>query len=77
MAQDTADDGAPALASLPTPGDLRASVAASDDGESAGDALTTALGRIDGLADAPLTEHVDVFDAVHEALQERLADAED
>jgi len=35
-----------------------------------------ALTRLRGLDDAPLREHVAVFDAVHGALQDRLADAE-
>ncbi|MNW70002.1 hypothetical protein D3C74_491630 [compost metagenome] len=45
--------------------------------ETTHDAVTAALGRLDELTDAPLEHHVTVFDAIHEALQDRLADAED
>ena len=79
MAQDTVDDGAPTLTRVPTPGDVRtAPPSGSDPGSDPGDdPVAAALTRLDELADAPLTHHVVVFDAVHEALQERLADAED
>ena len=79
MAQDTVDDGAPTLTRVPTPGDVRtAPPSGSDPGSDPGDdAVAAALTRLDELTDAPLTHHVVVFDAVHEALQERLADAED
>ena len=40
------------------------------------DAVDEALSRLDGLEDQPLRAHVAVFDAVHGALQDRLADAE-
>ncbi len=76
MAQDTVDDGAPTPTPVPTPGDVRTGVTPSDD-ETADDSVAQALTRLDELADAPLTHHVAVFDAIHEALQERLADAED
>jgi hypothetical protein len=76
MAQDTVDDGAPTPATLPTPGDV-AGAAASGPGAPGDDAISAALTRLDELGDAPLTQHVAVFDAIHEALQERLADAED
>jgi hypothetical protein len=39
-------------------------------------AVDEALSRLDGLAEQPLRAHVAVFDAVHGALQDRLADAE-
>ena len=39
-------------------------------------AVDEALSRLVGLEDQPLREHVAVFDAVHGALQDRLADAE-
>lgn len=39
-------------------------------------AVDEALGVLDGLADRPLTEHVAAFDAVHSALQDRLAEAQ-
>ncbi|MHA7132698.1 hypothetical protein [Oerskovia turbata] len=77
MAQDTVDDGAPVPAALPTPGDLRTGATASGPDGSGDDTIAAALTRLDELADAPLTQHVTVFDAIHEALQERLADAED
>jgi len=83
MAQDTVDDGAPTLTRVPTPGDVRtAPPSGSDPGSEPGsdpgdDPVAAALTRLDELTDAPLTHHVVVFDAVHEALQERLADAED
>jgi hypothetical protein len=76
MEQDTVDDGAPTPAAVPTPGDVRTGVTPSG-GEPEDDAVAAALSRLDELADAPLTQHVALFDAVHEALQERLADAED
>jgi len=40
------------------------------------DAVDEALSRLSGLEDQPLRAHVAVFDAVHGALQDRLADAE-
>lgn len=40
------------------------------------DAVDEALSRLVGLEDQPLRAHVAVFDAVHGALQDRLADAE-
>ena len=40
------------------------------------DAVDTALMRLATLDAAPLAEHVAVFDAVHAALQDRLADTE-
>lgn len=76
MAQDTVDDGAPTPTPVPTPGDVRTGMTASG-GEPTDDAVTAALGRLDELTDAPLEHHVTVFDAIHEALQVRLADAED
>jgi hypothetical protein len=39
-------------------------------------AVDQAMTRLATLDDAPLREHVGVFDAVHTALQDRLADAE-
>lgn len=42
-------------------------------GDDAVDEALTRLATIDG---APLAEHVAVFDAVHAALQDRLADTE-
>ena len=39
-------------------------------------AVDEALSRLAGLEDQPLRAHVAVFDAVHGALQDRLADAE-
>ncbi len=45
--------------------------------EGAGDAaVDEALRALDGLAQRPLAEHVRVFDAVHGALQDRLAEAQ-
>jgi len=40
------------------------------------DAVDQALTRIEGLDASPVREHVAVFDAVHTALQDRLADTE-
>ncbi|MFJ4109126.1 hypothetical protein [Oerskovia enterophila] len=76
MAQDTVDDGAPTPTPVPTPGDVWTGATPSGD-ETTHDAVTAALGRLDELTDAPLEHHVTVFDAIHEALQDRLADAED
>lgn len=39
-------------------------------------AVDEALTRLESLAGSPLREHVAVFDAVHSALQDRLADTE-
>jgi len=39
-------------------------------------AVDEALRELDGLARRPLAEHVRVFDAVHGALQDRLAEAQ-
>ena len=48
-----------------------------DDGSMArDDAVDEALIRLAALEDAPLAEHVAVFEAVHAALQDRLADTE-
>ena len=51
-------------------------VATGSDGPTGDPHVDAALTRLDGLADAPLREHVAAFDAVHGALQDRLADAE-
>ncbi|WP_202924332.1 hypothetical protein [Cellulomonas sp. H30R-01] len=49
----------------------------SSDGPTTGDAqVDEALTRLAGLDDAPVRDHVVVFEAVHGALQDRLADAE-
>jgi hypothetical protein len=40
------------------------------------DAVDQALSVVDDLEARPLREHVEVLDAVHRALQDRLADAE-
>ena len=40
------------------------------------DAVNQALSALVGLEDQPLRHHVAVFDSVHGALQDRLADAE-
>ncbi|MEZ0449914.1 hypothetical protein [Cellulomonas sp. ICMP 17802] len=40
------------------------------------DAVDEALSRLAGLEDQPLRAHVGVFEAVHGALQDRLADTE-
>jgi len=46
--------------------------------ESTGDAaVDAALTRLDELAGLAVREHVSVFDAVHGALQDRLADTEE
>lgn len=39
-------------------------------------AVEEALRVLDGLAERPLAEHVAAFDAVHNALQDRLAEAQ-
>ena len=51
-------------------------VSESDTGTTSDDAVDEALTRLVGLEDQPLRVHVAVFDAVHGALQDRLADAE-
>ena len=43
-------------------------------GDAAVDAALTRLGELDAMA---VREHVGVFDAVHRALQDRLADTEE
>jgi len=46
--------------------------------ESTGDAgVDEALGRLDELGGLPVRDHVPVYDAIHAALQDRLADVED
>jgi hypothetical protein len=37
--------------------------------------IAAAVARLDGLADAPPVEHVEVYEDVHRVLQESLADA--
>jgi hypothetical protein len=49
------------------PGGARTGVAAADD----------ALDRLDGLADAPLDTHVELFDEVQRRLHEGLAELDD
>lgn len=62
--EDARDGNAPAA----TPGEHR-----SETGDDAVDEALTRLATLDG---APLAQHVAVFDAVHAALQDRLADTE-
>ena len=45
-------------------------------GSTSDDAVDQALSALAGLEGRPLRDHVAVFDAVHGALQDRLADAE-
>jgi hypothetical protein len=47
------------------------------DGSTGDAAVDEALGRLAELDRLPVREHVGVFDAVHAALQDRLADVED
>ena len=58
------------------PRDPRAGEASDDrsTGDAAVDAALTRLGDLDAMA---VREHVGVFDAVHRALQDRLADTEE
>ncbi|MBO9556678.1 hypothetical protein [Cellulomonas sp.] len=63
----------------PTPASVRPAapgIGAASDGPTGDPYVDEALTRLDGLADAPLREHVAAFDAVHGTLQDRLADAE-
>lgn|GEM_PF-685681 len=66
----------------PTPASVRREPAAphategTSDGPTGDPHVDEALTRLDGLDGAPLREHVAVLDAVHGALQDRLADAE-
>lgn len=39
--------------------------------------VDSALDRLDGLDDAPLTEHVAAYDEVHRLLQDALADVDE
>jgi hypothetical protein len=41
------------------------------------DAVDAALTALDGLEDSPVREHVAVFDAIHGALADRLAETRD
>ena len=68
---------APATPAVPagSPGDD--AVADRADGTTGDPAVDEALTRLEGLAELPVREHVAVFDAVHGALQDRLADVED
>ena len=47
------------------------------DGATGDAAVDEALSRLTGIESLPVREHVAVFDAVHAALQDRLADVED
>lgn len=50
----------------------------SANGETTGDAaVDAAMAPLSFLGDQPVREHVAVFDAVHTALQDRLADFEE
>lgn len=40
------------------------------------DELDAVLARVEDLGDAPLREHAEAFEQVHEVLQNRLRDAE-
>ncbi|NUU19893.1 hypothetical protein HP550_21830 [Cellulomonas humilata] len=56
---------------------MEAAPARASELESTSDAaVDEALSTLVGLEDQPLRAHVAVFDAVHGALQDRLADAE-
>lgn len=57
-------------AEVPTPPAPGTSASTGDD------AVDQALSVVDDLGARPLREHVEVLDAVHRALQDRLADAE-
>lgn len=46
-------------------------------GPPAPDPVDAALARLDTLGDVPLREHVEVFETVHAALQDHLAENED
>lgn len=73
------DGGASAIREDAGAGDGAVGTAAAvvgDDGRTGDDAVDEALTRLEALGDAPLREHVAVFDAVHGALQDRLADTE-
>lgn len=65
----------------PTPATVAVARASNPQDEPAGDgtgdhAVDEALTRLAALEGAPLREHVAVFDGVHTALQDRLADTE-
>ncbi|WP_298460205.1 hypothetical protein [uncultured Cellulomonas sp.] len=60
------------------PADPAVAAAGDPTGGVTGDpAVDEALGRLRALDGAPVHEHVAVFEAVHAALQGRLADVED
>ena len=46
-----------------------------DDARTGNDAVDRVLDSLDGLADAPVAEHVAVFEAAHDQLRGALADA--
>lgn len=88
MPQDLAGDGVPTpgdLRAVPVPGPGRAAAQDAtredaiphDAAHETDAAVTEALGRLAELKGAPLREHVAIFDAVHGALQDRLAETED
>lgn len=56
--------------------DGNAPAATQDRSATGDDAVDEALTRLATLDGAPLAQHVAVFDAVHAALQDRLADTE-
>jgi hypothetical protein len=39
--------------------------------------VAAAVERLDGLGDVPVAEHVEVYEDVHQVLQESLAEAQD
>jgi hypothetical protein len=60
----------------PRDGDAPAATPREDRSATGDDAVDEALTRLATLDVAPLAQHVAVFDAVHAALQDRLADTE-
>ncbi|MGW1679783.1 hypothetical protein [Saccharopolyspora sp. NPDC002376] len=58
---------------MPNPAMLARS---SDDGQSAIDAIGTAVAALDEVSETPVAEHVERFEAVHAALTEALSKAD-
>ena len=71
-----ASEGLPDAPSAVLPSAVPAALVATDVAPTGDDAVDEALSSLTGLGEQPLRAHVAVFDAVHGALQDRLADAE-
>ena len=69
----------PDLVDAPASGDLTDGTAGEIDefARTGDDAVDAALAQLEGLDDRPVRDHVAVFEAVHGALADRLAESRD